>query len=68
MNYKETIRKKNKLLALALLGSILLRTIANAPFVGIMAAIPMGVGAVVVGLLLFFLSSKVPPIPMPKPF
>ncbi len=64
MNYKETIRKKNKLLALALLGSILLRTIANAPFVGIMAAIPMGVGAVVVGLLLFFLSSKLPPIPM----
>lgn len=64
MNFKETIRKKNKLLALALLGSILLRAIANAPFVGIGATIPMAVGAIVVGLLLFFLSSKVPPVPM----
>ena len=64
MNYKETIRKKNKLLALALMGSIILRTIANAPFVGIGAALPMGVGAIVIGVLLYFLSSKVPPVPM----
>ncbi|MCR4610309.1 MAG: hypothetical protein K5644_00265 [Lachnospiraceae bacterium] len=64
MNYKETIRKKNKLLSIALLASILLRCIANAPFVGIGAVIPMGIGAVVIGLVLFFLSSKVPPIPM----
>lgn len=64
MNYKETIRKKNKLLSLALLGSMLLRSIANAPFVGISAVIPMAVGAIVVGLLLFFLSFKVPPVPM----
>lgn len=64
MNYKETIRKKNKLLALALMGSIILRTIANAPFVGIGAAIPMGVGAIVIGVVLYFLSSKVPPVPM----
>lgn len=64
MNYKETIRKKNKLLALALMGSIILRTIANAPFVGIGAAIPMGIGAIVIGVVLYFLSSKVPPVPM----
>lgn len=64
MNYKETIRKKNKLLALALMGSIILRTVANAPFVGIGAAIPMGVGAIVIGVVLYFLSSKVPPVPM----
>ncbi len=64
MNYKETIRKKNKLLALALMGSIILRTIANAPFVGIGAALPMGVGAIVIGVLLYFLSSKIPPVPM----
>lgn len=64
MTYLEMIRKKNKLLSLALLGSILLRTIANAPFVGIMSALPMGIGAIVVGLLLYFLSTKVPPVPM----
>lgn len=64
MNYKETIRKKNKLLALALMGSIILRTIANAPFVGIGAALPMGIGAIVMGVLLYFLSAKVPPVPM----
>lgn len=64
MNYKETIRKKNKLLAIALMGSIILRTIANAPFVGIVAAIPMGIGAIVIGVLLYFLSAKVPPVPM----
>ena len=64
MSYLEVIRKKNKLLSLALLGSILLRTIANAPFVGIMSALPMGIGAVVIGLLLYFLSTKVPPVPM----
>ena len=64
MNYKETIRKKNKLLSIALLASILLRCIANAPFVGIGSVIPMGIGAIAIGLIFFFLSSKVPPIPM----
>lgn len=64
MTYKETIRKKNKLLALAMLGSILLRAIANEPFVGLGATIPMAVGAIVVGLVLYFLSAKLPPILM----
>lgn len=63
-DYNEVIRTKSKWLALALLASCLIRTICEIPFVGLMAALPMAVGAIVVAGILFFLSAKVPPVPM----
>ena len=64
MEYKEVLRKKSKILCYALLGSIILRCIANAPFVGIGSVIPMGAAGIVVSVVLFILASKINPVAM----
>ncbi len=64
MEYKEVIRKKNKAISIILIISIMLRCVANAFFVPVTQMIPMAVGGLVFGLILYFLSSKINPTVM----
>lgn len=64
MEYREVIKKKNQILSIALLASIILRCIVNAVFVGFQTVIGLGVvGFVLTGILLL-LSKKMNPIIM----
>ena len=64
MNYGEIIRKKNRILAITLLISIILRGIVNAFFVDIGQVIPLVVGGFVVTAILLLVSKKVNPFAM----
>lgn len=64
MTYEEVIRNKNRILAVVLLISIVLRCVVNAFFVGIAQIIPMGVGGFIFTMLLLLAANKVKPVPM----
>lgn len=64
MNYNEVIRNKNRILAITLLISIVLRCIVNAFFTGIAMVIPMGVGGFVFTMILLLLAKKMHPVIM----
>ena len=64
MTYEEVIRNKNRILAVVLLISIVLRCVVNAFFVGIAQIIPMGIGGFIFTMLLLLAANKVKPVPM----
>lgn len=64
MNYEDVIRNKNRIIAVTLLISIVMRCVVNAFFVGIAQVIPMGVGGLVFTLLLLLAANKVKPVVM----
>lgn len=64
MEYREVIRKKSYILSIALLASVLLRTIVNAFFIGISDVIGLAVVGFVVVLIMLLLTKKINPIAM----
>ncbi len=61
MNYSEVIRKKNQILTVVLLISIILRCVVNAFFLDILSVLPMGIGGLVFAGILALLVNKVNP-------
>ena len=64
MEYREVIQRKNKILSIALLMSIVLRCVVNAVFVSVSDVILIGAAGLTAGGLLLFLSYKINPIIM----
>lgn len=64
MDYREVIRKKNQILSIALLASIVLRCIVNGIFISFQEVIGMGVVGLVLTAILLLLSKKMNPIVM----
>lgn len=64
MTYEEVIRNKNRIIAIVLLISIVMRCVVNAFFIGVAKVIPMGIGGLVFTLLLLLAASKVKPVAM----
>lgn len=64
MEYKEIIRKKSWILSIALLASILLRSIVNAFFVDFVTIIGLVVAGFVITGVMLFLTKKVNPLVM----
>ena len=64
MEYREVIKRKNKILSIALLMSIVLRCIVNAVFIGVESIVVLGVAGLLAGGLLLILSYKINPLVM----
>lgn len=64
MEYREVIKRKNKILSIALLMSIVLRCIVNAVFIGVESIVVLGVAGLLAGGLLLILSYKINPLIM----
>ncbi len=62
MDYREVIKRKNKILSIALFASILLRGIVNAYFTGIASVVGLVIAGLVFTGLLLLLSQKLNPI------
>lgn len=61
MEYREIIQRKNKILSITLLMSIVLRCIVNAVYIGVESVIGLGIAGLVAGGILLFLSYKINP-------
>ena len=61
MDYKQMIRRKSKILCIALLASIVLRVIVNAYFMGIKSVLVLAIAGFVACGILFILVKKIPP-------
>lgn len=61
MEYREIIQRKNKILSITLLMSIVLRCIVNAVYIGVESVIGLGIAGLVAGGILLFLSCKINP-------
>ena len=64
MEYREVIQRKNKILSIALLMSVVLRCIVNAVFVSVSDVILIGAAGLIASGLLLVLSYKMNPIAM----
>ncbi len=64
MDYKQMIRRKSKILCIALLASIVLRVIVNAYFMGIQSVLVLAIAGFVACGILFILVKKIPPLIM----
>lgn len=64
MTYEEVIQKKNKILSVALLMSIVLRCVVNAFFIGLQEIVLIGMVGLIVSGILLFLSCRINPIMM----
>lgn len=61
MEYREIIRRKNKILSITLLMSIVLRCIVNAVYIGVESVIGLGIVGLAAGAILLVLSYKISP-------
>lgn len=61
MEYREIIQRKNKILSITLLMSIVLRCIVNAVYIGVESVIGLGIAGLAAGGILLFLSYKINP-------
>lgn len=64
MDYKQMIRKKSRILSIALLASIVLRVIVNGYFMGFESVIVLAIAGFVACGILFLLVKKIPPLLM----
>ena len=64
MDYREVIKKKNQILSIALLASIILRCIVNGIFVSFTDVIGLGIVGLILTVVLLLLSRKLNPIVM----
>ena len=64
MEYREVIKRKNKILSIALLMSIVLRCVVNAIFISVQDVILIGAAGLIAGGLLLILSYKINPLVM----
>lgn len=61
MDYTEVLRKKNKILSVILLISVILRSVVNTFFIDVIAVIPLAIAGFVVAAILYFMAKKVKP-------
>ncbi len=61
MEYVEVLRKKSEILSVALLISVILRSIVNTFYIDIFAVLPLAIAGFVVAAILYFMAKKVNP-------